>query len=148
MIQPATPVSRFFELFARQTAEDDIPSLVSHFSDPFLFAGPSSVQTVRVVDFAAALPKRKALFASLGSQPTELISVDEQLLDARYVLARTTWRFSFVRNDASVERFDVHSTFLVDTGEPGGSESEFKIVLYLNHQDLMQTLRERGVLKN
>lgn len=148
MIQPTTPVSRFFDLFARQTAEDDIPAIVSHFTDPFLFAGPSGAQPVRVADFAAALPKRKAFFASLGSQPTDLVSVDELTLDERYVLARTTWRFSFLRDNTSVQQFDVDSTFLVDTGQPNGSDAELKILLYLHHQDLMQLLRGCGILQN
>ena len=148
MIPSSTRVSRFFDLFARQTSEDDVSGIVSHFADPFLFAGPSGTQPVRVADFAAALPKRKALFASLGSQPTELISVDEQTLDARYVLARTTWRFSFPGDKNSIEQFDIDSSFLIDTGSPGSGDAELKIVLYLNHTDLMQSLRDRGVLRN
>lgn len=148
MIQPSTRVSRFFDLFACESAEDDVSAIVSHFADPFLFAGPLGIQPVGVADFAAALPKRKALFASLGSQPTELVSVDEQALDTRYVLARTTWRFSFLREENSVEEFHIDSSFLIDTGQPDLREVEFKIVLYLSHQDLMQTLRNRGILKN
>ena len=149
MLTPLADVSRFLEEFARQTAEDDIPALVSNFADPFLFAGPTgSPQPVRSADFAAALPKRKAFFAGLGARPTELVRIDEQRLDERYVLARTTWRFSFLRENASLEQFEVDSSFLIDRGQPGDRETTLKILVYLNHQDLMQMLRDGGILPN
>lgn len=147
MLMTDTRVSRFFAIYANQTAQKDVPAITSHFTDPFLFAGPSGTQSVRVADFVAALPKRIALFEGLGSQPTELINVRETPLDSRYVLARTTWRFLFLRDNTPSQQFDVDSSFLVDTGLPGTSEAEFKILLYLNHQDPMQTLRERGIFQ-
>ena len=94
MIQTETPVARFLSLYARNSNQDDMTSVAAHFADPFLSATPAGTQSVRVADFAAALPKKKALFDRLRSQPTELISVRETPLDSRYGLARTTWRFS------------------------------------------------------
>jgi hypothetical protein len=147
MLKTETSISRFFALYARETAEDNLPAVISHFAEAFLFAGPSGAQTVRASDFAAALPKRKALFDQLGSQPTELIAVQETPLDSRYVFARTTWRFSFLRDNQPDHPLDTDSTFLIDTGLPGTSESDFKILLYLPHQDIMQLLRDRGILQ-
>jgi|GEM_PF-1460368 hypothetical protein len=147
MLTTETPVSRFFALYARETAEDNLPAVVSHFAEAFLFAGPSGAQPVRASDFAAALPKRKALFDQLGSQPTQLTAIHETPLDSRYVLARTTWRFSFLRDNQPDHHFDTDSTFLIDTGLPGTSESDFKILLYLPHQDIMQLLRDREILQ-
>jgi len=148
MIQTDTPVSRFLNLYARETARDDIPAVVSHFTDPFLSAGPSGTQSVRVADFAAALPKKKALFDRLRSQPTQLIAVSETSLDSRYVFARTTWRMSFLRDDGLAQTLNVDSTFLIDTGLPETDPADFKILLYLAHQDLMQIVRERGILQS
>ena len=147
MIQTDTPVARFLALYARNSHQDDMTAVASHFADPFLSAGPTGTQAVRVADFAAALPEKKALFDRLRSQPTELISVNETALDSRYVLAHTTWRFSFPAHNAPAHQVDTNSTFLIDTGLPGTSEADFKIVLYLSHQDLMQILRDRGILK-
>jgi hypothetical protein len=147
LLTTETPVSRFFALYARETAEDNMPAVVSHFAETFLFAGPSGAQPVRASDFAAALPKRKALFDQLGSQPTQLTAIHETPLDSRYVLTRTIWRFSFLRDNTLVQQFDTDSTFLIDTGLPGTAESEFKILLYLPHQDIMQLLRDRGLLR-
>lgn len=143
-MQTDTRIARFFSLYARQTAENDLPAVVSHFADPFLFAGRSGTQVVRVSDFALALPKRRALFDRLGARPTELISVDDTPLDSQYVLARTKWRFSFVCDNAPDRRFDIDSSFLIDTGQPGSDEAEFKILVYLSHQDVVELLSELG----
>ena len=144
MIQAETAVARFFQLYAQKTCEDNIPALVSQFTDPFISADPHGTRCVRVDDFAAALPKRKLLFDRLGCKPAVLVSLHETQLDARYVLAKTTWRFDFAReNSGKLEQVLADSTFLVDTGE-----EEFKIVMYMAHQDIMQLLRDRGILKS
>lgn len=148
MIHTETPVARFLSLYARNSNKADMTAVASHFADPFLSASPSGTQSVRVADFAAALPKKKALFERLRSQPTDLISIREILLNSRYVLAQTTWRFSFVNDNVPAHQIDTESTFLIDTGLPGTHEQDFKIVLYLSHQDLMQILRDRGILPN
>jgi hypothetical protein len=148
MLKTETPVSRFLALYARETAEDNLPAVVSHFAETFLFAGPSGAQPVRASDFAAALPKRKSLFDHLGSQPTQLTGIHETPLDSRYVLVRTTWRFSFTPDNAAAHQFDTESTFLIDTGLPGTPESEFKFLLYLPHHDIMQILRDRAILRS
>lgn len=147
MIQTATPVSRFFEIYAGESARSDIPAVVSHFTDPFLSVGPSGSQAVRVADFAAALPKKKALFSRVESQPSQLIALNETPLDSRYVLARTTWRMFFLPSNAPAQQLDVDSTFLIDTGHPGTDPRDFKILLYLTHQDLMQIVRDHGILQ-
>ena len=147
MLKTETPVSRFLALYSRETAEDNLQAVVSHFAETFLFAGPSGAQPIRASDFAAALPKRKALFDELGSQPSQLTAIHETPLDSRYVLARTTWRFSFQPANTPNQQFDTESTFLIDTGLAGTLESDFKILLYLPHRDIMQILRDRGILK-
>jgi hypothetical protein len=144
VINHETAVGRFFHLYAQKSSENDIPALVSQFTDPFISADPQGTHCVRVEDFAAALPRRKLLFDRLGSRPAVLTSLHETPLDARYVLAKTTWRFEFAReNSGESEKVLADSTFLVDTGE-----EEFKIVMYMAHQDIMQVLRDRGILRD
>jgi hypothetical protein len=144
MIPAETAVARFFQLYAQKTREDNIPALVSQFVDPFVSADPHGTRCVRLDDFAGALPKRKLLFDRLGCKPAVLVNLHETQLDARYVLAKTTWRFDFLRaNSSKPEQVFADSTFLVDTGE-----EEFKIVMYMAHQDIMQVLRNRGILKS
>jgi hypothetical protein len=143
MTHPETAVGRFFQIYAQKSSTDDIPALLSQFTDPFMSADPHGTHCVRVDDFAAALPKRKLLFDGLGCKPATLVSLEETHLDARYVLAKTTWRFDFAgANSGEDAQVLADSTFLVDTGE-----KEFKIVMYMAHQDIMQVLRDRGILR-
>ena len=135
-----SPIARFFDAFARQSNADDAQAQAAQFADAFLAAGPQGAQCVRSSDFALALPKRKQLFDSLGCQSTTLVSLDETALDARYVLVRTSWRMTFNRSNADPEHVLADSTFIVDTGS-----AEFKIVLYLANQDIMQVLKERAI---
>ena len=144
MNQNETAIGRFFRLYAQKTREDNIPALVSQFTDPFVSADPHGTHCVRVDDFAAALPKRKLLFDRLGCKPATLVNLEETRLDARYVLAKTTWRFDFAgANSGEDIQVLADSTFLVDTGK-----KEFKIVMYMAHQDIMQVLRDRGILRD
>ena len=143
MIQTETAIGCFFQQFARQSSEDGGVAQASLFADSFLSANSQGTQCVRASDFAAALPKRKQLFDRLGCRPAKLVSLHETPLDARYVLAKTSWRLEFARGESQMEEIIVDSTFLVDTGE-----KEFKIVLYLAHQDIMQVLRQRGILES
>ena len=148
MIQTETPVARFLSLYARNSNQDDMAAVAANFADPFLSASPSGTQSVRLADFATALPKKKALFDRLRSQPSQLISVSETPLDSRYVLVRTTWRFTFLNDSGPAHQIDTDSAFLIDTGLPGTVEYDFKIALYLAHHDLIQILRDRGILKS
>lgn len=132
-----SPVALFLRGFERVSESNDIPAMVALFGETFLAAGPLGACCVRSSDFAAALPKRKQLFASLGHSSTALISVDETPLDARYVLARTQWEFIFGKN-GNPQEVVVNSTFIVDTGG-----EEFKIVVYLTNRDAVRVLQER-----
>jgi hypothetical protein len=134
-----SPVALFLRGYERVSESNDIPAMVAQFGETFLAAGPLGACCVRSSDFALALPKRKQLFQSLGHSSTALISVDETPLDARYVLARTQWRFTFGKNGKRLEVV-VDSTFLIDTGG-----DEFKIVVYLTNRDAVQILHERGI---
>ena len=140
MNRKVSAVKEFLDTYARHTATRNIPALVSQFADTFLVAGPTGSQCVRSADFARALPRRVELFASLGCQPAELISVEESPLDTRYALVRTIWRFTFTRPENDPETIDSESIFLIDTGS-----DPFRILVYLTPRDIMDTLRQRGI---
>lgn len=141
MIQASQRIERFFRTFESNAMSDNVDDTLSQFADVFMAASPQGAKAVRAADFAAALPKRKQLFASLGCQSTELVSLTENRLDARYVMASTQWKMTFVRPETQPRDVVAESVYIVDTG---GDEP--KIVFYLAHQDHMQVLRERGIL--
>jgi len=131
---------QFIESFAHHSATRDFTASAARFAESFLVAGPAGAQCVRAADFARALPHRADLFDSLGRQSTELIDVQDFRLDDRYAIARTTWRFTFRRPNNAVEKVDSESVFVVDTGS-----DPYRILMYLNPNDLMETLRQRGI---
>ena len=146
MFQASEAIERFFRTFESNTSSDDVHTAVSQFADVFMAAGPQGTQAVRAADFALALPRRKQLFQSLGHQSTELISLDEKRLDARYVLAGTQWKMTFGRPGTEPQDVVVHSTYIVDTGSDGTAADAAKIVFYLAKQDLMLVLKDRGIV--
>jgi hypothetical protein len=139
-VQPSQPIQRFFRIFESNASSDDVSGAISQFADVFMAASPQGTQAVRATDFALALPKKKQLFGALGCQSTQLVSLRENRLDARYVMASTQWRMTFARPETEPEDVVVDSVFIIDTGGDA-----VKIVFYLANQDLMQVLKERGI---
>jgi hypothetical protein len=146
MHQPSEAIQRFFRAFEANTASNDIEAQVAQFADIFLAAGPQGAQAVRATDFALALPRRKRLFDRMGCRSTQLLSLNEEPLDARYVLARTKWKLMFERPGITPQDLVVESVYIVDTGGEAGTAADARIVFYLANQDIMQIVKERGLL--
>jgi hypothetical protein len=142
-MQPSNDaIETFFREFEQRSDRGDIPALLPQFAETFMAAGPQGAQCIRAADFAVALPRRKQFFDSLGCRSTSLVSLDHNRLDARYVVAKTRWRMTFLQEGTTREAL-ADSTYIVDT-----SGESFKIVFYLAHQDHMTMLREHGILAN
>jgi hypothetical protein len=141
MVQASEAIVRFFRTFEANASSDNANAQISQFADVFMAAGPQGTQAVRAADFALALPKKKQLFDRLGCRSTELISLHEQRLDARYIMASTQWKLTFARPENSPQEVIAKSVYILDTGE-----DEPKIVFYLANQDIMQVLKDRGLL--
>jgi|tagenome__1003787_1003787.scaffolds.fasta_scaffold20788309_3 hypothetical protein len=141
MVQASEAIERFFRSFESNLSNDHAAGNVSLFSEVFIAASPQGVQAVHAGEFALALPKRKQLFDRIGCRSTELVSLNEQRLDARYVLANTQWKITFALAESGTQEVVVDSVYIVDTG--GDSP---KIILYLANQDIMQVLKDRGLL--
>jgi|SRR4051794_36588716 len=141
MIQANEVIERFFRTFESNTTNNDAAATVAQFADVFMAANPQGAQAVRAADFALALPKRKELFDRLGYRSSELVALNEQRLDDRYILASTQWKMTFAKPESPKQEVVVKSVFIVDTGA-----SSPKIILYLANQDIVQVLKERGLL--
>jgi hypothetical protein len=166
MHQPSAAIERFFRAFETNASSHDVEAQVSQFADVFMAAGPHGMQAVRAADFALALPKKKQLFDSMGCRSSELVSLREERLDARYVLASTQWKMTFERPGITPQDVVVESMYIVDTGSKaaeagaaaadaaaaGAAEADAdageaaKIVFYLANQDVMQIVKDRGLL--
>ena len=141
MAQASEAIERFFRTYESNVSNDNAAAAISQFADVFMAANPQGAQAVRAGDFALALPKRKQLFDT-PRMPIERAGLAERTAPGRrYVMAATQWKMTFVRTEAEPEEVVVDSTYIVDTG--GNSP---KIVLYLANHDIMQILKDRGLL--
>jgi hypothetical protein len=135
-----TAVENFLYEYARHSDQGNVAELGACFGETFIAGGPQGARPVRASDFALALPKRYQMFAKMGCRRTELIGIEEQRLDGRYVSARTRWRLTFERAGLEPLAVEVESTYLVDAGaEP------VRILVYLAHEDIMEKLKEQGI---
>src|SRR5215469_5723132 len=151
MYQASEAMERFFRTFEANASSQNVEAQVSQFADVFMAASPHGAQAVRSADFALALPKKKQLFDRMGCRSTELVSLSEKRLDARYVLAGAKWKMTFERPDIAPQEVVVESVYILDTGSEAATADaaiagEAKIVFYLSNQDLMQIVKERGLL--
>jgi hypothetical protein len=129
-------IETFFSDFEKYSNQNDADRLASQYSDTFMTADSSGTRVVQATDLRAFIPKRKQLFASIGYRSTTLVSIQQTKLDDRYVLVRTEWRWQFDRDQITLP-----STHIVQV-----SGETLKIVFYLNHENIMTVLRDRGLL--
>ncbi|WP_433967461.1 hypothetical protein [Tunturiibacter gelidiferens] len=127
-----------FEINANGRSVDEI---VEQFADVFMSADPSGARAVPSSKLLMAIPQRKKLFESVGGGATALVSVEQMRLDDRYVLLKTEWLMKFDRESGPGDDLTLRSTFVLYRSDDG-----LKIVFYLNHEDLVSVLRERGSL--
>jgi hypothetical protein len=129
-------VEEFLRMYEHNCTLDDAGPLVAQFTDPFQFAGAGGTKMLSRETFAALLPKRKSLFAQLGCGHGELVSIDTNLLDAHYILAKTRWRIGIRSGEVIIDA----SFMLQDV------EGDLKIILYLPHEDLQSILESHGAV--
>jgi hypothetical protein len=114
----------------------DSEALASLFSGVFLSLDASSAAAVSPQALLAALPRRKQLFEAIGSDGLELADISEMPLDDLHTLVRTSWRLR-LRNQAPRDPIFVLSTFILRR-----EDGAWRIVLYLNHQDMNKLFSE------
>ena len=130
-------VREFFRRYQSAGDDLDIEALASLFSGVFMSLDartrrpPCPPQAL-----LAALPCRKQLFEGIGSDGLELAGISEMPLDDLHTLVRTSWRLR-MRNQAARDPIFLLSTFILRRA--GGA---WRIVLYLNHQDLAKLFSE------
>lgn len=134
---PATvrpDVREFFERYDRASRSMDADVLASCFADQFLSLDRSSAHALTPPVLMAALPRRKAMFESIGSDGLELSELEEMPLDDHHTLVRTSWLLR-VRDESHHAPLALRSTFVLRR-----EQGAWRIVLYLNHQDMAELL--------
>ncbi|MBB5340467.1 hypothetical protein [Tunturiibacter gelidoferens] len=134
-------VEDFLKRFQINANVGSAEEIVEQFADVFMSADPSGARAVPSSKLLMAIPQRKKLFEGVGGGATALVSVEQTRLDDRYVLLKTEWLMKLDRGSGPGEDLTLRSTFVLYRSDDG-----LKIVFYLNHEDLMSLLRERGSL--
>lgn len=131
----------FFERFQSLSAASDLERIAAMYAGSVMIAGPNGAQVVSSTDLKRAIPKRRQLLESVGYQDTALVGFEESALTDRYALVRAQFRWHFQAANSERATLTLPSTFIVDRG--GDSP---RILVYMNEQDVVSVLRERGVL--
>ena len=129
-------VREFFRRFQSAGEDLDNEELASLFSGVFMSLDANSATAVSPQALLAALPRRKQLFEAIGSDGLELADISEMPLDDRHTLVRTSWRLR-MRSQAPTDPIFLLSSFILRR-----EDGAWRIVLYLNHQDLNKLFRE------
>jgi hypothetical protein len=123
-------IRAFFERYERAGRDLDTDDLTSSFAENFLSLDSSSAQALTPQMLITALPRRRALFESIGSDGLELDQIDETPLDEDHTLVRTSWTLR-MRDSSNRPPITLRSTFVLRR-----AQGTWQIVLYLNHQDM------------
>jgi hypothetical protein len=136
MARARPDVRAFLQRYDRAAHDLDTEALMSSFAEVFLSLDASTAAAVSPQALLAALPRRRQLFAAIGSDGLELADMSEMPLDDLHTLVRTSWRLR-MRRQAPRDPIFLHSTFILR--KDGGA---WRIVLYLNHQDMNKLFSE------
>jgi hypothetical protein len=129
-------VRAFFGRYERAAEDLDAEALASMFWPVFMSLDASSAAALSPQALLAALPRRKQLFEAVGSDGLELADISEMPLDDLHTLVRTSWNLR-MRNQLPRDPVRLRSTFLLRK-----DDRAWRIVLYLNHQDISKLFHE------
>jgi hypothetical protein len=123
-------VRAFFRRYERAAEDLDSEALMSCFCAVFMSLDASSATAISPQALLAALPRRKQLFEAIGSEGLELAEISEMPLDDLHTLVRTSWNLR-MRDEPPGDPICLRSTFILRK-----DDRAWRIVLYLNHQDM------------
>ncbi|GAA3114679.1 hypothetical protein JOF29_003756 [Kribbella aluminosa] len=133
-------IRAFFEQYAKAGDTLDTVALNDCFHEVFLNLDPTNAAPIARDLLIRSLPLRQKLFDSIGARGMDLTTLTETPLDDRHALAETTWAVRFGANARSTEPLEFGATFVLRLD--GG---RWRIVVYLNHHDVVASVRSRAV---
>ena len=134
-------IQKFFEGVELASNTLDLKLIDAQFADQFIFADPNGTRVVEKQKFLAFLPQRQEFFKSIGHQSTKVLSLDETRLDDQYTMVKAHFLMQFKKASGELAEANIASTyFLFMKGDTP------KIVMHMEHEDLQQAMKERGLL--
>jgi hypothetical protein len=141
MKQVSDTIRKFFEDYERGINASDPELIASRYSDSFMFAGPQGMQSVKKEDFLKVLPKRQEFFKTIRLTSSTIKSVEETRLDENYIMVKSYWNLRFEKESEQPIVNEISATYILFR-----QESLLHIVFQLDHQDLMDRVKDLGLL--
>ena len=140
MEQVSDIVGELFRDYERGIAASDADMISSLYGDSFVFAGPQGAQVVRREDLLRALPRRQEFFKAAGLASSRLRSLEETRLDDHFVMVKAYWNMQFEKGPGQSLVVETSATYILHR-----RGDRPRIVIQLDHQDLMKRVQELGL---
>jgi len=132
-------IQEFFAAYEQLTASGDASGYDRFFATPFMSASADGVRMLTPEQLAAAGPRMRAMLDKLGRRAVALKGVQEQQLDAHYVLTTSDWQWHFEPEGGAAFDMTLAATHILHRSADG-----LRIVFYRSG-DVVQALRSRGL---
>ena len=131
----------FFESVEKTSNTLDLGLIDSQYADQFIFADPDGTRVIEKQKFLPALPKRQEFFKSLGHQFTKVLALDETPIDDQYTMVKAHFLMQVQQTAGQITEAKVDSTYILFM-----KRDSPKIVMHIEHEDLRDAMRARGLL--
>ncbi len=137
----AASIKAFFEGVEQASNTLDLSLIDSQFADQFIFADPNGTRIIEKQKFLPALPKRQEFFKSLGHLSTKVLGLEETPIDDQYTIIKAHFLMQFQKASEPISEARIDSTYILFL-----KETSPKIVMQIEHEDLQQAMKDRGLL--
>lgn len=134
-------IKTFFEGVEQVSNTLDLNLIDSQYADQFIFADPNGTRVIEKKKFLPALPKRQEFFKSLGHVSTKVLALEETPIDDQYTMVKAHFLMQFQKPAGQITEARVDSTYILFLKDVSP-----KIVMHIEHEDLQQAMRDRGLL--
>ena len=134
-------VQNFFDGFEESSNTLNLEMLGSQYCDSFMFAGPAGAIPIKKDDFLKILPKRYDFFKKIGLVSSKMIALETTQLDKNYFLVRVNWEMRFEKIGEQPILEIISATYVLIQ-----RENKLQIIFQLDHQDLMERIKELGLM--
>ena len=132
-------VRQFFEVFEKEAM--DPSALATCYGETFLFAGPQGTRVIQKAAFLQMIPQRTKFFQTAGLVSSMVQVLEETRLNEHYLLVDTQWQLRFEPPARKPLVEAMRATYLLHEQADG-----LRVVLQLDHEDLMQRVKAMGLL--
>jgi hypothetical protein len=140
-MNPENIIKEFFQGVEQASNTLDLNLIDSQFADQFLFADPNGTRVIEKQKFLPVLPKRQEFFKSLGHLSTKVLTLEETPIDGQYRMVKAHFLMEFRKASGEVTKANLDSTYILFMkGEAP------RIVMQIEHEDLQQAMKDRGLL--